>query len=146
MVCGHGAIAAGGPDARHSSTGSANWLSEEVYPGHAEQLVQWEVFHRFGGSVPTCSDTLLLSQSRGGFCSRFRHGPAVWPRDWPKASFVSGRLLVCFFCSGGSGLWKQPARRSSNVLKNLRIMYFGLTIQPRPQEIDNDAETTIASP
>ena len=80
MIAGDGAIAQGGPSARHSSTGSANLLSRSIYPTQpvTEQLVQWEVYHRsesaFRYSISQCEPAQELFALAKGMSQQFGFG------------------------------------------------------------------------
>ena len=78
MISGDGAIAEGGPAARHSSTGSANQLSEHIYPQQQEHLVQWEIYHRsesaFRWTVSHCEAAKELYAVARGMSQQFGFG------------------------------------------------------------------------
>ena len=46
MVSGDGAVARGGPSARHSGTAAANLFAQQLYPNEPVEFVLWEPFHR----------------------------------------------------------------------------------------------------
>lgn len=125
MVCGDGAIVRGGPDARHSSTGSANILSQRFYQGQQE-LAQWELFHRseaafrhaVAGSEPAAE---LFSVARG---MQFGHGVGrVLLRSVAEFSDSSARAAAD---TGGTRQGESLVRIASNMVRNFKLYGLGI--------------------
>lgn len=130
MICGDGAIAKGGSEARHSSTGSANILSERFYAGQ-EQLVQWEFFHRseaaFRHTVQASEPAQELFALARGMAQQFGHGTGrVLLRS--VADFSASASSAAADC-GGSRQGESLIRVGGNLLKNFKM--YGLAIRAK---------------